>query len=75
MKLSEFDFGIGFNNEIVMGEKSKRKGVFKKEPVNVTDEFLKCMVILAAQENPIEYSYKAKNGKKFRIIIEVESLK
>lgn len=75
MKLNNIDFGIGFNNEIVMGEKSEREGVFKKKPVNITDEFLKCMVILATEENPIEYEYKAKNGKKFKINIEVEEIK
>lgn len=31
------------------------------------------MVILATEENPIEY--KAKNGKKFKINIEVEEIK
>lgn len=30
MKLNNIDFGIGFNNEIVMGEKSEREVFLRK---------------------------------------------
>ena len=31
MKLENIDFGIGFEDKIVMGEKSKKAGVFKEK--------------------------------------------
>ena len=38
MKLENIDFGIGFDDKIVMGEKSKKAGVFKNTPIDITNK-------------------------------------
>lgn len=80
MKLQDLEFGIGFGNEIVLGEvfnKKGRIGRFKDTPLIVTKDVLD-ILLLYMKENKnksLKVTYESGNDKNLELNISVNVAK
>lgn len=75
MELEDLEFGIGFGGKIVLGEKSKKNGVFKGEPIVVTDDVFRIVALYLLENNILEtfcvntYDF---NGKEVDLFVRID---